>query len=259
MKIAREWVRVPGVIRGIAELHRDSDSESRRLSFLALCLLVMVPAAMAFTLFDWIRGFEAGALRSGVVATVFSLLLLAVLRRLPLVWPFLRVCLLLALGMIFLEASIGGGGGRLSFLWLFLLPLVVYPIFGVKEGLLWVGGTLLALGLLFYGGVGAPSYSAWLELRFLQSYLLLSGFASQIEASRRRNFAALEQEAEALESALHKIHELQDFLRICSGCRKIRDSEGFWNRIDAYVSHRSAMEFRDALCPECSSGDESSP
>lgn len=44
---------------------------------------------------------------------------------------------------------------------------------------------------------------------------------------------------------------LTGILPICSKCKKIRDGEGHWTDIEAYIRQRSRTEFSHSLCPEC--------
>ena len=48
-----------------------------------------------------------------------------------------------------------------------------------------------------------------------------------------------------------EIKELKGFLPICSNCKKIRDDQGYWNRIENYITARTKAEFSHGICPEC--------
>lgn len=54
-----------------------------------------------------------------------------------------------------------------------------------------------------------------------------------------------------LQHALGSIRTLKGMLPICSSCKKIRDDEGYWNQIEAYVSEHSEAEFTHGICPDC--------
>ncbi|MEW6350229.1 MAG: hypothetical protein AB1646_14275 [Thermodesulfobacteriota bacterium] len=53
------------------------------------------------------------------------------------------------------------------------------------------------------------------------------------------------------EKALEEIKILRGFLRICASCKKIRDDEGNWTQLEAYIRDHSQAEFSHGLCPEC--------
>jgi PAS domain S-box-containing protein len=51
--------------------------------------------------------------------------------------------------------------------------------------------------------------------------------------------------------ALAKVKQLSGMLPICASCKKIKDDQGYWNQIDAYISEHSEAEFSHGLCPDC--------
>lgn len=51
--------------------------------------------------------------------------------------------------------------------------------------------------------------------------------------------------------AARQIKLLRGLLPICSGCRKIRNDEGYWHQIEAYLEHHSEVELSHTLCPDC--------
>ncbi len=54
-----------------------------------------------------------------------------------------------------------------------------------------------------------------------------------------------------LKEALDEIKTLRGIIPICSFCKQIRDDEGFWKNIEAYIRDHSEAEFSHAICPEC--------
>jgi len=54
-----------------------------------------------------------------------------------------------------------------------------------------------------------------------------------------------------LREALAKVKTLQGMLPICSNCKKIRDDQGYWHRIEKYIRDHSDAEFSHGICPEC--------
>lgn len=53
------------------------------------------------------------------------------------------------------------------------------------------------------------------------------------------------------EEAMEQIKILRGFLPICASCKKIRDDNGYWNQIEAYIRDHSEAEFSHGICPEC--------
>jgi hypothetical protein len=54
-----------------------------------------------------------------------------------------------------------------------------------------------------------------------------------------------------LQRAVTEIKALQGILPVCSSCRKIRDDQGAWTSLEAYVSEHSAAKFSHGYCPDC--------
>lgn len=54
-----------------------------------------------------------------------------------------------------------------------------------------------------------------------------------------------------LREALAQVKTLRGFFPICSGCKRIREDDGYWTRIEAYISKHSDAEFSHSICPDC--------
>ena len=59
------------------------------------------------------------------------------------------------------------------------------------------------------------------------------------------------QHREELQTALKNVKTLQGLLPVCSRCKKIRDSKGYWEQIDTYFEKHSDIEFTHGLCESC--------
>jgi hypothetical protein len=44
---------------------------------------------------------------------------------------------------------------------------------------------------------------------------------------------------------------LTGLLPICARCKKIRDDQGYWNQIEAYIQMHSDAKFSHGICPDC--------
>ncbi|MFA5728840.1 MAG: hypothetical protein WC957_05385 [Candidatus Neomarinimicrobiota bacterium] len=54
-----------------------------------------------------------------------------------------------------------------------------------------------------------------------------------------------------LTEALANIKQLKGLIPICASCKKIRDDEGYWNEVEAYIGQHSEAEFSHGICPDC--------
>lgn len=74
-----------------------------------------------------------------------------------------------------------------------------------------------------------------------------------VVSSYRIEHARLQSANERLQHTLDEVRTLEGLLPICAWCKKIRDDEGYWQRIDKYVTEHTAATFTHGICPECES------
>jgi streptogramin lyase len=69
---------------------------------------------------------------------------------------------------------------------------------------------------------------------------------------RLRQLRAHERELSArVEDAVAQIKTLKGLLPTCAACKSIRDDEGYWNKMEAYIGAHSEAEFSHGICPDC--------
>jgi phosphoserine phosphatase RsbU/P len=61
----------------------------------------------------------------------------------------------------------------------------------------------------------------------------------------------LARQIKELETALAQVKQLEGYLPICSYCKKIRDDEDYWQRIENYIEAHSEALFTHSICPAC--------
>lgn len=54
-----------------------------------------------------------------------------------------------------------------------------------------------------------------------------------------------------LQDALENIKTLAGLLPICSCCKKIRDGQGYWHQVEAYMMDHSEATFTHSVCDDC--------
>ena len=54
-----------------------------------------------------------------------------------------------------------------------------------------------------------------------------------------------------LEKAIAEIKTLQGILPICSICKKIRNDEGYYEQIEAYIHKHTGVDFSHTICHPC--------
>lgn len=48
-----------------------------------------------------------------------------------------------------------------------------------------------------------------------------------------------------------ELTELRSILPICSSCKKIRNDEEYWERVEDYLTKHTHLQFSHGICPEC--------
>lgn len=54
-----------------------------------------------------------------------------------------------------------------------------------------------------------------------------------------------------LQDAMAKIKTLSGLLPTCAWCRKVRDDDGYWKKVETYIEEHSDASFTHGICPEC--------
>jgi sigma-B regulation protein RsbU (phosphoserine phosphatase) len=63
--------------------------------------------------------------------------------------------------------------------------------------------------------------------------------------------ATLAERVKELEQALSQVKQLQGMLPICSYCKKIRNDQNYWQKVEGYISDHTGIEFSHGICPDC--------
>jgi hypothetical protein len=168
-------------------------------------------------------------------------------RQLPSwLWNIIAVVSILILGLVDWLT-----GYDLNFFLFYFLPVSIgawYVGFGaslflaVLSALVWFGADALS-GHVYSSHV----YAVWNTVIRLASFLAIGWSVSKMRQ-------ALDQEhktSKALSQALSEIKVLETFLPICAQCKKIRNKEGVWQQLEAYIGQHTNTQFSHGYCPEC--------
>jgi len=63
--------------------------------------------------------------------------------------------------------------------------------------------------------------------------------------------SALQAKVRDLQDALDQVERLQGLLPICMHCKKIRNQDNDWQRLESYIQQHSEAAFTHSLCDEC--------
>lgn len=76
-------------------------------------------------------------------------------------------------------------------------------------------------------------------------------FQEELILKDRQLMEEKDQLVERLEVALENVKTLEGLIPICSHCRKVRNDEGFWEKVETFVGSRTSARFSHGICPEC--------
>jgi len=68
---------------------------------------------------------------------------------------------------------------------------------------------------------------------------------------RKKQAQEREKLIKELQNASAEINALRGILPLCVYCNKIRDDEGYWEKVDVYISKHSKADISHSICPEC--------
>ncbi len=72
-----------------------------------------------------------------------------------------------------------------------------------------------------------------------------------LEEKVAQRTSELQENNTKLEKALADVKVLSGILPICSCCKNIRDSKGYWSQVEEYVSKHSDAQFSHGMCDSC--------
>jgi hypothetical protein len=161
--------------------------------------------------------------------------------------------------------------GRLAlicFLAIFFLAVDSVTELGVADGVLYISIVLLAYSL--------PRRRSIMDFAVLSSIFTVAGYFLsppggelwKVIANRTLAFYAIwvtavillrrkkveedrERVISELETERAKTKVLSGLLPICFNCKKIRDDQGYWTRLEDYISAHTKAAFSHGLCSEC--------
>lgn len=82
------------------------------------------------------------------------------------------------------------------------------------------------------------------EDQLLRANIEMALYKSRMERERRKLIRELKQ-------SLERIRELKSLIPICSSCKKIRNDQGYWEQLEAYLRTHYDVDFSHSMCPQC--------
>jgi len=73
----------------------------------------------------------------------------------------------------------------------------------------------------------------------------------ELEAMVEQRTEELSRTVRDLQEALRNVKTLSGLIPMCAACKKIRDDQGFWTQVEAYIAERTPAQFTHGICPDC--------
>ncbi|MDR3682884.1 MAG: hypothetical protein P4L11_04060 [Geothrix sp.] len=90
-------------------------------------------------------------------------------------------------------------------------------------------------------------YRFWDLFNHLLSYTLIAVLTGRLKLAFQREQALRED----LDRTLKDVQALEGLLPMCAWCKKVRDDEGDWLELEAYLRPRTKAAFSHGICPAC--------
>lgn len=72
-----------------------------------------------------------------------------------------------------------------------------------------------------------------------------------IVLARIQNHLERERLIAELQKALSDVNALSGLIPICAWCHKLRNDDGYWRQVDAYLTSRGGASITHGICPDC--------
>ena len=83
------------------------------------------------------------------------------------------------------------------------------------------------------------------------SFALFNGIIGLYYGISKVEKMAREELIKNLQKALEDVKTLSGMLPICAWCKNIRNDEGYWQKIEAYLKSHSDLDFTHSICNDC--------
>jgi K+-sensing histidine kinase KdpD len=131
-------------------------------------------------------------------------------------------------------------------------PLIQFPLFFILPIMFmaWTNGSKWAVILAVILCLIRFSFYFWWDVAWTVGLAVINGL---IRCTVLVALSVITARLAALTRRLREqVQTLEGILPICAFCKNIRDENGEWQQMEAYVSHHSQARFSHGVCPNCS-------
>ena len=140
---------------------------------------------------------------------------------------------------------------EMSFSLFYFVPVILVTWFVGRH----VGVAVASLSTLVWCGADMASGRAfthplipcWNALMRLSCFLIVVMLLARLKHSYEEQMRI----AHELQVSLAKIKILSGLIPMCAWCKKVRDDQGYWQQVEAYIAAHSEATFTHGICHEC--------
>jgi hypothetical protein len=142
-------------------------------------------------------------------------------------------------------------GYELSFSLFYVAPISLATWWaGRREGvavasfsaLVWLGADMLS-GHRF----AHPLIPMWNGLMRVGFFLIVVMLLARL----KRSYEEQRRMAQELQASLAKVNLLRGLIPICAWCKQVRNDQGYWQHVEAYLAEHSDATFTHSICQAC--------
>jgi hypothetical protein len=228
----------------------EGDEKRKRL-LIIIASLFGIPTLATFFVLDIRIHDLVGAIMDGAMTLLLCASIYMLYRLKNGIWLYRSITG--ALSILFTYNSICGPSGESSLVWLLLFPPIVFFILGLREGSIWFGIILMVNCVTIFNPLpfSAAIYTPEMKIRFVFAWVVIAFLSFTYELLREYFHVKLEKQSRELLDALDNIRTLKGLLPICSMCKRIRDDNGYWTKLEEYLSNHTDAMLTHGICDVC--------
>ena len=256
-----EYQLAPRELEERFRLETLSHDKGQAISVIALTFIIIT--GFVFLDFQFIKtGIpQYTSVTSRCVAIIVSLLAVWMVRRQSEIRSFdltLLCWVIIVVSHMLIVGEVRPGDYVMLIAWDILVIFAICIALPIPLSLQILAALFLTVGSAVLLVIKTPPWNPFEAGATLAAYLVSNFFgiylSRRFKQLDRNRFVLFMQEQEAkkqLEMAMAEVKVLRGIIPICSFCKKIRNDQGYYEAIEAYVKRHTEADFSHTYCPEC--------
>ncbi|MBN2670695.1 MAG: hypothetical protein JXX29_03435 [Deltaproteobacteria bacterium] len=141
----------------------------------------------------------------------------------------------------------------------YVAPSIMFFTLGIREGLIWL--SISSAPMLLFQLSPSLFHRSALSTQLLVSFWACLGTISALaiisEWLRQQNWKTYSETNAAFQSANAQLNQLEGLIPICCYCKKIRDDDGYWRKVETFLAEHAHAHISSGICDNCAQKDTS--